>query len=286
MNHVHEANLPASDAADAVEEIAGEVKPWVERYTRIGYLMKGTIYGLLGLLILNAAWGLRSAHVEKEDVFWGVLSKPFGEVVVALIGLGLLGYVVWRFIGTLFDPEHDQIGLKGIIRRGGYLVSALGYAGLSFAAFRLLLGIQKSGKEWTPEDYTALLLGQPYGRWLVGLAGLVVMGFGVYQFYLAYKAFFLRRFKVEEMSDAEEALSRRVGQVGISARGVVYGLIGLFLFRAAFYYNSDEAGGLGDALQRVAQQPYGVWMLGLIGLGLMAYGVHAAFEARYRKISL
>ncbi|WP_232224209.1 DUF1206 domain-containing protein [Mastigocladopsis repens] len=68
------------------------------------------------------------------------------------------------------------------------------------------------------------------------------------------------------------------------ARGIVFCIIGWFLIQAATQSDASQAGGLGEALQTLAQQPYGPWLLGLVALGLVAYGGYMVIQARYSRI--
>jgi hypothetical protein len=111
-----------------------------------------------------------------------------------------------------------------------------------------------------------------------------VIAVGLSYLYQAYKAEFQRRFKLHQMSQTERQWAKRLGQFGIAARGVVFGIIGLFLVLAALHSNSSQAKGLGDALAILAQQPSGPWLLGIVALGLIAYSIYSLIEARYGRI--
>ena len=135
-------------------------------------------------------------------------------------------------------------------------------------------------------DWTALLLAQPFGQWLVGTVGAIAIGICFYEFYQAYTAKFRRNFKLNEMSDTEQTWATRIGRFGLAARGVVYSIIGFFLIQAAHQSSSNPARGLEGALDSLAQQPYGRWLLGIVALGLMAYGLYYIVQARYRRIGV
>ncbi|MCB0107709.1 MAG: DUF1206 domain-containing protein, partial [Caldilineaceae bacterium] len=102
--------------------------------------------------------------------------------------------------------------------------------------------------------------------------------------YRAYSAKFREVLKLHEMNADEERWATRAGRLGFAARGVVYSIIGIFLIIAAVRANPNEAVGIGEALQKLAQQPYGPWLLGLVAIGLVAYGFFAIVLARYRRI--
>jgi hypothetical protein len=65
---------------------------------------------------------------------------------------------------------------------------------------------------------------------------------------------------------------------------VLFGLVGFFLVRAAYQYDPSEAIGLDGALAKLAHQPYGRWLLAAAAVGLIAYGVFALIQARYRDV--
>jgi hypothetical protein len=48
--------------------------------------------------------------------------------------------------------------------------------------------------------------------------------------------------------------------------------------------NPDRAAGIGGALRALADRPYGPWLLGLAGLGFVAYGLHCAWLGRFRQL--
>ncbi|MEO0842723.1 MAG: DUF1206 domain-containing protein, partial [Cyanobacteria bacterium J06643_5] len=47
---------------------------------------------------------------------------------------------------------------------------------------------------------------------------------------------------------------------------------------------ASQVGGLDEALETLAEQPYGPFMLTVVALGLMSYGVYMVVQARYRYL--
>ena len=86
------------------------------------------------------------------------------------------------------------------------------------------------------------------------------------------------------MSQAQLAWITRAGRAGYAARGIVFVVIGWFFVRAGLHANANEAGGLDRALSTLAHQPYGLWLLGVVATGLVAYGLYSCCEAYYRRI--
>jgi hypothetical protein len=81
-----------------------------------------------------------------------------------------------------------------------------------------------------------------------------------------------------------KAVVFRVGRFGLATRGLVLGVAGFLVIRAAAALDPEEAGGVGDVLARLGAQPASPWRLGGVALGLVAYGAFALVEARYRFI--
>lgn len=265
-------------------EMPEDAKPWVMRLARLGYAAKGAVYALIGLLALQAASGTGSANVEREDALQAILIQPFGGILLALVVIGLIGYVVWRFVQAVVDPEHEGRDLKGLVQRIAYVVSAIGYAAMVLTAVQMMSGFHRLGSDDAPEDWTAAVLSYPLGQWLIGLVGLIICGVALAQFLKAYKADFEKRFRFGEMSTEGREWMKRLGRIGYFARGFLYLVIGAFLVQAAVQHDPVKAGGLGDAFQALAGQPYGPWLLGTIAIGLIAFGAYTVLLARYRRI--
>lgn len=257
---------------------------WVERLARLGYLAKGIVYAIVGVLAVQAAFSAGGQTTDTKGALGAIAAQPFGKFLLALLTVGLIGYVVWRFVQAVQDPEHKGDDAKGWATRLGYAVSGLIYASLAFTAIGLIRGSGGGGGGNSEQDWTARLLAQPFGQWLVGLVGAFVIGLGFYQLYQAYKAKFRKQMKLQEMSPTEETWATRIGRFGLGARGVVFCIIGFFLLQAARQSDASQVRGLDGALQSLAQQPYGPWLLGIVALGLVAYGIHMAVQARYIRI--
>jgi hypothetical protein len=253
---------------------------------RCGYATKGVVYVIVGVLAVMTAIGAGGATKDSSGAIETIAQQPFGRILVGLTALGLIGYVIWRFMQAIMDPEHKGSDSKGIAARIGYAVSGIAYASLAFLAARIALnGGGGGGGDSSKQALTAKLMSQPFGIWLVGIVGVIVIGVGVFHFYQAYKAKFMEDYKAGEMSATERRWAKRIGRFGLSARGVTFAMIGSFFIIAAVQADPSEAKGLAGALDTLARQPYGPWLLGIVSLGLVAYGVYCFSQARYRHLS-
>jgi len=241
------------------------------------------MYTLIGLLAARVAFGTGDHATGQRGALEIIAGSPFGGVSVGLIAVGFLGYALWRALQAIADPDGEGTDVRALGKRVGYGVSVLVYAGLAFSAVDLILGSASQGNG-TPDDWTALLLSWPSGRVLVVCVGIAVVGVGLRELYQAYKARFLKYLELDEMGERARTWTERWGRLGTAARGIVFGVVGTFLIRAALEYDPQEARGLGGALQTLARQPLGPWLLGAVALGLIAYGLFMISVARYRHI--
>ena len=261
---------------------ARKASPWVERLARAGYVAYGVVYVLVGVLAVQAALGGGGQATGQEGALRSILLAPLGRFLLGLIALGLLAYATWRLFQGIRDPENEGTDAKGLVKRFDHGINGLFHAALAFSAGQLVLG--SGGGGGSPDDWTARLMAQPLGRWIVVIVGVVFVSAGLYQFYKVYRADFRDELKLGEMGAREKAWATRSGRLGYAARGVVFGVIGVFLIQAALQTDPDEARGLGGALQTLARQPFGPYILGAVALGLVAYGVFMFVMARYRRI--
>lgn len=262
--------------------------PWVERLARFGYAARGVVYAVIGLLAVQTAYsGHGSQNLAREATPQGALQRiaEQSRLLLVLVAIGLAGYALWRFVQGGLDTENKGSDPKGLVTRGSMVASGIVYAGLAIAAARLASGHGgNGGGSGGSQSFTADLMTKPFGRWLVVLAGIAVIVSGGYQLYDAWAKKFRQRLKLQEMSAEEERLATRTGQAGLAARGVVFLLSGWFLIQAGLRFDPSEAQGLGGALETLARQPSGPWLLGLVALGLLAYGAYSFLQARYRRI--
>lgn len=257
---------------DAARSAERQAAPWIETLARFGYAAKGVVYVLVGFIAASAAFGGGGDVEGSSGALRSLRDEPFGELLLWLIGIGLAGYVVWRAISALRNPEGEDTG-----KRVFYGVTAAIYAALALEAVRLATG----GGGGEGSHWTATLLEQPFGRLLTGGVGLAIAAYGVQQLRQAWKLDFGERLDLGGLSVEARTWVIRFGRAGIAARGVVFGLLGYMFGRAAMEADASEADGVEGVLESMRDQP---WLLGLVALGLIAYGLFNLVRARYRRI--
>ena len=262
-----------------------EVKPWVRRFARFGYIAKGLVYSMVGVLAALAAFGPSGDTTGTSGALQSLAAMPFGEVALWFIGIGLIGYILWDFIKAIKDPENEGTDAKGLIKRTGYFISGLIYTNLAFGAIKLASNTASASGGNSEKTISAKLMEQPFGVWLVGIVGAVIIGYGVYELYSGVKEKFMSKFKTYEMNNKERKIARISGKIGLISRGIVLSMVGFFFIRTAYTNNPNESKGLGGALTEIANQPFGQLLLAVVAVGLILYGIYQIIKGRYQHMN-
>jgi uncharacterized protein DUF1206 len=271
---------PVREAKSSGEKVAHS--RGFEWLARSGFVARGLIYGIIGILAIKLAIGAGGKTTNQQGALQTISHQPFGKVLLILVAIGLGGYALWRFVRALLGhgPEDSDSKFERLSAFG----SGIAYALLCAVAVKILLGSGSSGSSGNTQKTTAGVFGWPAGTWLVGIAGAVLIGIGLYQGYRGLTKDFLKDSKTEEMSPRVRNWIEWVGTFGHLARMVVFGLVGIFLIKAAIDYNPNKAVGLDGTLSKIAHASYGPFLLGLVAAGLIAFGVYSLSDARYRRI--
>lgn len=252
-----------------------------ETLARAGYAARGVVYLLLGgLALASIVWG-RARPDGSTDALSSLLQLPFGQLVLGLVAIGLVGHILWRLAQGLLNADGVKDNLQGWIGRAGSVVSGLTNLALAFAAGNLALGHGQGDGGSGEESASTWLIGQPFGVWLLGLVGLGVVAAGAVQIWRALSHHYRDRIS---LPPAHKRWLDPLCQFGVSARGALFIIIGGFLVYAALTVSPAQAGGLADALDYVYELPFGPWLYGLAALGLLAFGAYGIVEGLYRRI--
>lgn len=255
---------------------------WLQTAGRFGYFTKGAVYALIAFFAAQAAWqGGRAGGTQEAIAVIG--QQTYGQILLLLTAAGLLGYAGWRAIEAIAGPASKAQGKKRLLLRAGCGASAIAYGLLAWTTVTLAIVGRAARDGEANQDAAAQVLSLPGGKLLLAICALVVLGVGCHQLYRAYTAGFMEHYKLGEMSEAQRNAAFYAGRVGLAARGIAFLMIAGSVFAAAAAFDAGKVQGLGEALQTLARQPYGPWLLGAMAVGLLGYAIHCVMEARYRR---
>jgi hypothetical protein len=267
-------------AADTARRAADS--RWIERTARVGLAARGLVYVLIGILALQIAFVDRAERADQQGAFQTLAQNGFGKLVLWLVILGFVGYGLWQASEAVWGHRAERDERKRTANRAESAIKAMIYLVLAVVASRVVTGSSKSGQGG--EHVTAKLLQLPGGQVLVGLAGVAIVAAAVLLTWRGLRTKFEEHLDLSELGPRARSAVINLGKVGYVARGIVFALVGILVVAAAVTYDPDKARGMDAALRQVAARPYGPWLLGLMALGLMCFGVYSFAESRYRRL--
>lgn len=272
--------------ASAVLHRTTSSSEWPARVARVGILSRGVIHLLVGWLAVSLARGDVTARADQRGALAALVRQPLGRVLVLVLAVGFLCYAAWRVFEAVTDPED-----KGAVQRAGDAARAVLYVALAWTAVRVATagsgaeaGSTSDSGSSGSRDVATGVLGLPGGRWLVLAAGLAVLATAAWNGHRAVSRSFEKRIKEAEMSAAERTWTVRAGVVGHAARMVAYAVVGWFLLRVALTFDPGQPLGLDESLHALVGTSYGPWLLWLVGVGLVVFGLYQLLLARYREV--
>jgi Domain of Unknown Function (DUF1206) len=273
----------SSTAKDSAERHARQAanSKWLDRAARLGFLAKGLVYALIGVLAFQVAMGDQQ-RADQKGALQSIADKPGGSFVLWLMVLGFLAYAAWRFSEAAFGRRDETDEKKRTAKRIGSAANGAIYLAFAVLAFRTVTSSSSSGGGGA--DITAKVLDWPAGQALVVIAGLVIMVVAVALAWRGLKTDFEKHLNTARMSRTTFTAVRRLGQVGYIARGAVFFLIGALVVKAAVDHQPGKAQGFDVALRSLAGAPFGQVLLIAAALGLICFGAYCVAEARYRRL--
>ncbi len=260
-----------------------EYSPLMEAMTRLGYGVRGLIYMIMGILAFKVVLGKGGSFVTQKGAIAAIASQPAGRFLLWIVLVGLISYALWGVVRALLDPLHKGRDLKGLVTRFGFLVSAFGYSVLVPTTYGYIKGTSASSGS-SIQKFIVQMMAKPFGRGVVGILGLAFIIGGLYQIYQGIKANFDRQFHVYAMTPGQAKTAIGVARFGTVARGVVYGVAGGLVLLAAIQANPNQPADLDAALATLLKLPYGIWILGVIALGLVAFGFYSMLSALWFRL--
>lgn len=252
----------------------------IDVMARFGLAARAFVYLVMGWLGLQIALGRHPHEANQRGALAEVARGGAGRALVWILGFGLAAYALWRLSQAAFGAKHRRIGTGERLQSA---VRGLVYATLAVSTFAFVTGASRTGQDQQQSSLTARMLRDPAGRWLVGIAGLVVVGIGLAMVVDGIRRGFERELRTREMSRRTRVVVSRIGAVGNVARGVVFAVAGALVVAAAVTFDPGKSTGLDGALRTLAGHSYGSWLVGALAAGLIAFGAYGLAAVRWTK---
>lgn len=250
---------------------------------RAGYAANGLVHILIGFIALVVAFG-GDGETDQAGALMAIAGAPLGFVVLWFIAVTLWALGVWHLLDGILvwsptDDATDEARKWG--RRVSEWGQALIFIALGFIAASVALGARIDAEE-TAEDASRGLLQLPGGPIVLALVGLGIGIGGV-----AFIVMGLRRSFRSRIDIPQHGIGRGIaglGLFGFVAKGIALVIVGVLLIVAAVRTDAAAAGALDGALQALLAVAFGPLLVGVVGIGFIAYGIFCLFRARYAKL--
>jgi hypothetical protein len=241
---------------------------------RVGYAARGLVYLLLGYIALSTGG---EAEAGGKAVFDWLQDVPLGTIVLWVMALGLVAYAAFKFISAIADVQRHGSDKKGLVTRVGEFASGCAYSFLAYACFQFATGAKSSASgEEGSQQMAGTVLSASLGPVVIGLIGLGFFVGAFMQAKGAATASFMHRVSGRAPTGIEA-----VGRAGYAARAVVFAIIGWSLVKSAWFSQSSEIKGLGQALLSLRDTGP---LYTVVAIGLVLFGLFSLVIARYRII--
>ena len=202
----------------------------LEHLARIGLIAYGVVHLLVAWLALQLAWGGGGGggSADQSGAMATLASKPLGKPLLWVLAIGLIALALWQLAEVLRHRAGLQSSgdarKKAVVKIVKSIAKAVVYAFLAVTAMRFATGGGQSSSD-QQQQTVAGVFGWPGGRFLVGVAALVLIGVGVYHVRKGLTKHFLKEIDTAQAPAAQRRLIERLGLVGYPAKGVALALV-------------------------------------------------------------
>jgi len=253
---------------------------------RAGFVALAVEYVIIGVIAVQAAFGDTGQQADKSGVLQTLGKNPAGEVALWLLAIGFFGMAVWRLAQAAFGAAEtdDEDKKKEAWRRGAAVAKGVVYAVLGYSTLKYAVGGGSQSSDSESVDATSTLMAHPGGRILVAAVGVALVAGGVFLAYQAWRERFRKNLLTEQIPPRFQRVVTWLGKFGGIARGAVFVTAGVFLVVAAVTAQPGQAKGLDSSLRSLAGTPAGPWLLVIVAVGLVMFGLFCACEAKWRRV--
>lgn len=256
----------------------------IKKVAKTGFVAKGTVYAITGVLTFMAAFNMGGQKAGRVQVLDFLAKQTFGNILLILMAIGLASYATWRFIQSTKDPENIGDDTKGKAKRTAFFISGIIYLGLAVLAVLKAIGSGSGSSSSSGGAQKSSFLASETGLILIGIAGAGIVIAGIFQFIKAYRNDYTKKFDLSSLSEEKRRKSiKNTAKFGLSARGVIFLIIGYFALKASFSSDPSKIKTTTEAFSFIQESSYGAWLMGLVAAGLVAYAIYMFLMAKYRR---
>jgi hypothetical protein len=226
----------------------------LQRYIRLlplyGCISTGLIYFGIGTVAILSFLKLKKGGADESSLLAFMNEYVIGKIFIWIILVGTLSYIIWRLYEAMTDPYRYGRTVGGIAKRIGIALSTVADLLIAYAAIGVLLGISNASAEGQPDVerqiVSDLLQSRGGSLWVVAM-GTIITFTALVQFFYGITKGYDERLGIGHFRSAFKTMIHLVAWIGYTARGVIIGIIGVFLIKAGalrnaqYVVNTDKA---------------------------------------------
>lgn len=269
---------------DATEEVVRH--KWVRRLSRLGFYSKGFLFIIIGAIALMVVAGVHGAKmVDQRGALAALAQEPYGRVFLIVFVVGAAAHGVWNIFRAVVDIDNLGRHWFSITKRVIAAMIGVFYFGLGVSAAEIIVAAKVDlTASQAEETFVSVLLMIPvFGAlWAVIIGTGLIVG-GLSEAYNGVSGGFRATYRRPRIDGASDGVITVLAVMSFSVRAVLLIVMGFFFIKAPFDSKPGPIG-LDAALLALLGTTFGRITVAVAGFGLIAHGVLAFFEARYRRL--
>lgn len=249
----------------------------VEYGARTGFAASGVLHLLMAWIAVRIAWSNGGGSADQSGALGDLADQPGGRVLLWVVVAGFVLLAVWHLTEAV-TGSPGAVAKDRAFDAVSDTAKAIMFVALAWAAYKFASGGSSSSGQGT-RDFTGTLMEQPFGRVLVAVVGLVILGVGVYHGYKGWTEGFR-----DDLQEHPGAAVMTIGRIGYIAKGIALGIVGALFVVGGAKGSTKDTTGLDGALRTLSEQPFGQGLLTVVALGIACYGVYSLACARFAKV--
>lgn len=251
-------------------------KRLLKALTLVGCFSTGIIYVAVGSIAILSFFKLKKGGADESSFFVFLDGFIAGRILNWMIIVGSLCFIVWRFYEAIKDPHNNGNDAKGMTRRIGTAFSSVADAFIMLSVFQALFSQQKAPETGEPVQQKALvadILQMDGGKTIVIVLGVIVLLTALILVFYGLTKRFTEPLNSSHFNKRQQIIMHGIAYAGYFSRGIILGITGFFLFKAAIKNDSTYVVNTDKAFDFIGDEVGHIYFL-LVAAGTICYGVY------------
>lgn len=264
-------NTSGNSLASSVQENGA-----FEKAARAGHFVSGVLHILIGYIAVRLAFG-EAGNADQSGALAELADKPGGRIALWIAVVAFAALALWRILEAIVGKKSEA-DAGGALDRLKAVALAVVYIAFAFSTYGFATGSGKSSGQQNA-GYSARLMESGFGKLVLVVVALIVIGVGAYHVYKGVSKNFL-----DDLEGHQSGGVVGLGIAGYAAKGIALVGAGILVVVAVLESDPAKATGIDGAVKTLGSQPYGQVLLILAGVGIALYGVYAFVLARRARM--